>query len=153
MDIRVDDLDPIARQQSVPTSLMCMMQALVDTWQGLSVNPRTCPREKMPRLCTYNAWFARPATIHCRTIFRLALSNKCMQTYIDPDLSVTICLGMWVAGLQCPGPRGLALSTILVSRAMSSIQCLCVRAYKIFVTRNCLDRMLGQWSSACGRLT
>ena len=85
LDIRVDDLDPIAEaafNAYLSDVHDASWQGLVDTWQGLSVNPRTCPRENMPRLCTYNACFARPATIHRRTIFRLALSNKCVQTLL-----------------------------------------------------------------------
>ncbi len=36
----------------------------------------------MPRLCTYNAWFARPAVTHRKVIFRLPLSNKCVQSLL-----------------------------------------------------------------------
>ena len=57
-------------------------RGLAATWQELSVTPRTCPRDNMPRLCTYNAWFARSATVHRKTIFRLALSDKCVQTLL-----------------------------------------------------------------------
>jgi len=48
----------------------------------LSVTPRTSPKDKMPRLCTYNAYFAGPATVHRRTLFRLPLSDKCVQTLL-----------------------------------------------------------------------
>ena len=33
-------------------------------------------------LCTYATWFARPAHIHPRTIFRLPLSAGCVQTLL-----------------------------------------------------------------------
>ena len=85
LDIRVDDLDPIA-DATFKTYLSALHDAtwegLLATWQGLSVNPRTCSSGNKPRLCTYNAWFARPATIHRKVIFRLALSNKCVQGFL-----------------------------------------------------------------------
>jgi len=63
-DIRVDDLDPIA-EATFKSHLSDLRdpdwQGLPATWQNLSVNPRTCPRDDMPRLCTYTAWFARPS--------------------------------------------------------------------------------------------
>ena len=85
LDIRVDDLDPIAEAtfKSYRSDVQdAAWQALLATWQGLSVNPRTCPRDNMPRLCTYNAWFARPAVTHRKVIFRLPLSNKCVQSLL-----------------------------------------------------------------------
>ena len=85
LDIRVDDLDPIAEAtfKSYRSDVHdATWQALLATWQGLSVNPRTCPRDNMPRLCTYNAWFARPAVTHRKVIFRLPLSNKCVQSLL-----------------------------------------------------------------------
>ena len=85
LDIRVDDLDPIAEAtfKSYRSDVHdAAWQALLATWQGLSVNPRTCPRDNMPRLCTYNAWFARPAVTHRKVIFRLPLSNKCVQSLL-----------------------------------------------------------------------
>ena len=36
----------------------------------------------MPRLCIYNAWFARPAITYRKTIFRLVLYNKCVQALL-----------------------------------------------------------------------
>ena len=85
LDIRVDDLDPIA-DANFKSYLSALHDAawegLLATWQGLSVNPRTCPSGNKPRLCTYNAWFARLATIHRNIIFRLALSDKCVQGFL-----------------------------------------------------------------------
>jgi len=82
LTLRVDELDPIA--EVTFNSLMrdhrdVGWQGLTMKWQDLSVNPRTCPRGNMPRLYTYDAWSARPATTHCKTIFKLALSNKSVQ--------------------------------------------------------------------------
>jgi len=85
LDIRVDDLVPIAEAtfKGFLSDLRdAKWQGLLAKWQNLSVNPRTCPRDAMPRLCTYNAWFARPATTHRKTIFRLALSHKCVQALL-----------------------------------------------------------------------
>ena len=38
------------------------------TLQNLPVNPRPCPL-KGAGLCTYNAWSARPAIVHPKTVF------------------------------------------------------------------------------------
>ena len=89
LDIRVDDLDPIAEAtfKSYRNDLHdAAWQGLLATWQGLSVNPRTCPRDNMPRLCTYNAGIARPAAQHRQITFRLALSNKCVQAFLRFEL-------------------------------------------------------------------
>ena len=85
LEIRVDDLDPIA--VATFKSYLCDVhnaawQRRLVTWQGLSVNPRSCLRDNMPRLCTYNARFFRPAAAHRKILFRPALSNKCMQAFL-----------------------------------------------------------------------
>ena len=87
LDIRIDDLDPIAEatfKHCLPDVHDAVLQGLLATWQGLSV--KTCPRDDLPKLCTYNACFARPASTHCTIILRLALSNKCMQGLLRSSL-------------------------------------------------------------------
>ena len=44
-------------------------------WQKLPVNPRACPSEGAGP-CIYNGWVARPASVHPKTIFSLALQTK-----------------------------------------------------------------------------
>ena len=84
-DLRVDDLDTIA-QATFHSRLADLYEAKwrrhVTAWQGLSANPRTCPTGLMPRLCTYNAWFARPAHVHHMAVFRLRLSNRSVQALL-----------------------------------------------------------------------
>jgi len=87
LDIRVDDLDPIA-ESTFSSHFYDLYDAHADwqrlnaSWHDLSVNPRTCLRENKPRLCTYNAWFARPVSIPCKTLFRLAMSNRCVHAIL-----------------------------------------------------------------------
>ena len=75
--LRADDLDPIAE----PTFDMKLTAKYDAVWQDLPSSPRTCPSQGAS-LCTYAAWFARPAHIHPKTIFRLQLSAGCVQTLL-----------------------------------------------------------------------
>ena len=71
--------------------------------------------------------------------------------------AVTICLGMWVAKLQCPGHKDFASSVMLASRAMRTIWCLNVRACSTFEidAAGLFERgyTIGECSSSCGRQT
>ena len=75
--LRADDLDPIA-ECTFDMKLKAKYDAV---WQNLPFSPRTCPSQGAS-LCTYAAWFARPAHIHPKTIFRLPLSAGCVQTLL-----------------------------------------------------------------------
>ena len=80
LDIRVDDLVPIAE---ATFSSDADWQRLIANWRDLYVNPRTCLREKRPRLCTFNACVARPASIHSKTVFRIPLFKiKCVHAIL-----------------------------------------------------------------------
>ena len=126
-------------------------------WQDLSVNPRTCPCDTMPRLCTYNGLFARPATAHRKTNFRLALSNRsprCVQALFRFRMgchNLPVC----AAGLTCHGHKDFDHFAKLDHRVMNITLCLSVRACSTFVigTLACLNNMRGQWFNSCGRLT
>ena len=80
------------------------------------------------------------------------------QTSVCEDCSglgwaVIICLGMWVAGLKCPGLRGFAMFVMLASQAMHTTLSWNVEACSTFV-RDCLgslDNMLRQCFGSCGR--
>ena len=75
--LRADDLDPI-----VECTFDMKLKAKYDAvWKNLPSSPRTCPSQGAS-LCTYAAWFARPAHIHPKTIFRLPLSAGCVQTLL-----------------------------------------------------------------------
>ena len=79
LDIRVDGLDPVA-EASFDSFERVIHEA---KWQSRGPhNPRTCPSGNEPRLSTYTAWFARPATTYYRTLFtipgRLPLPPKCV---------------------------------------------------------------------------
>jgi len=52
-------------------------------WQCIPDNPWTCSSDQVPRKCTCTAWAAGPATSHRMTIFRLALSHKCVQALLS----------------------------------------------------------------------
>ena len=47
-------------------------------WQHLDYCPRTCPSNKS-RLCTYNAWCARPASCRRKSYVYLPLSAMCLR--------------------------------------------------------------------------
>jgi len=68
---------------SVQMTSTQLLPPLLTTCSGknLSVNPRTCPSEGAS-LFLYTPWFARPASVHPKTIFRLALSNRCVQALL-----------------------------------------------------------------------
>ena len=75
--IRADDLDLV-----VEHTLDIKLKAKYDAvWQDLPFSPRTCPSQGAS-LCTYGAWFARPAHIHPKAIFRLPLSAGCVQALL-----------------------------------------------------------------------
>ena len=75
--LRADDLDPVA-ECTFDMKLKAKYDAV---WQNLPSSPRTCPSQGAS-FCTYAAWFARPAHIHPKTIFRLQLSAGCVQTLL-----------------------------------------------------------------------
>ncbi len=75
--IRADDLDLVV-EHTLDIKLKAKYDAI---WQDLPFSPRTCPSQGAS-LCTYGAWFARPAHIHPKAIFRLPLSAGCVQTLL-----------------------------------------------------------------------
>ncbi len=94
-DIRVDDLDSIAEatfKSHLSDPRDPDWQGLPATWQNLSVNPRTCPRDDMPRLCTYTAWFARPSRCDSHSLFERGLA-QCI--YICQGLELKRSLYGW----------------------------------------------------------
>jgi len=145
--LRVDDLDPIA-EATFKTYLFDVRDANwqrpAACWQELSITPRTCPGVSMPRLCTCNAWFARPATLHCRYSSGWHFQTCVCRLCLNSNWAVTTCLGMWAAGLQCLGHRGFALFAMLVSPGMISILSLGAKAWSASVRPIlvCLDNML-----------
>ena len=73
------------------------------SWQSWGPhNPRTCLSGTEPRLRTYNAWVARLATTHDRTLFRLPLLPKCVRLYLVSEWAATICPGMLGAEINFP---------------------------------------------------
>ena len=75
--IRADDLDLVV-EHTLDIKLQAKYNAV---WQDLPFSPRTCPSQGAS-LCTYGAWFARPAHIHPKAIFRLPLSAGCVQALL-----------------------------------------------------------------------
>ena len=75
--IRADDLDLVV-EHTLDIKLKAKYDAI---WQDLPFSPRTCPSQGAS-LCTYGAWFARPAHIHPKAIFRLPMSAGCVQTLL-----------------------------------------------------------------------
>ena len=47
-------------------------------WDGLDVCPRTCP-STLSRCCTYAKWFARPPSVHARSLLDIPVSAACMK--------------------------------------------------------------------------
>ena len=115
------------------------------------MNPRTCPMDNMPRLCTYHAWFARPTTTHRKTIFRLALSNKCVQALLRFRLG---CHNLpRDVGSRTAVPRSQRFCTVChVGQPGDEYhRCLNVRACSISETGTLGCLTIAQRFSSCGR--
>jgi len=112
LDIRVDDLDPIAEatfSSHLRDSCDADWQRLIANWQDLYVNPRTPPPSK---LCTY---LTRPIGIHSETIFRLALLHRCIKAILKfktgcHNLPRDMGRRTEVSSLEILGHRGFAHS-------------------------------------------
>lgn len=106
--ISVDDLDTIA----VPAfDINPRSKYIRAVWQDLPDSPRTCPSEGAS-LCTYKAWVARPNTAHLRTLFRLAMSNRCVEALLRFRLGIHNL--PWIVGrMQSVGHRGRAHCAIV----------------------------------------
>ena len=66
---------------------------------------------------------------HTASLFSGCLRQTSVcKLYSGSGWAVTICLGTWVAEVQCPGHKDCATSAMLANLAMSVISCLNVKA-------------------------
>ena len=117
-------------------------------------SPRTCPSQDAS-LCTYDAWFARPDSVHPKAILRLALSDRCVEALLR--------FRMGSHNLPCAVGRmqGVAraqrICTLCDSAQPGDEQHLVFSAqhcrHSGTSIRVCLGSMQLQWSSSYGRKT
>ena len=74
LSIRVDAMDVI----DITALRQHILQQRDSIWDDLDICPRTCP-SKLSRCCTYVRWFARPPSVHARSLLDVPVSAACMK--------------------------------------------------------------------------
>ena len=122
-------------------------------WQDLPSSPGTCPSQGAS-LCTYAAWFARPAHIQPKNIFRLPLSAGCVQTLLRIRMGCHKLL--WDLGRRQGIGRLHRVCTLCAGDNLGDEQHVSLDAQgcKIFVTniRGCLESMQLPCFNTCGKM-
>ena len=145
----------ISATDMVYVDVQCFRQVFVGkvnaVWQDLDYCPRTCPSHKA-RLCTYQAWCARPDSCRKSLIFTCHCLPRVSGRCSGLGWVVMACLAMLVHGQESLVLTGCADFAGLAQWVMRNISFLSVRISKILGTniQDCLG--FQPWCNPSGRM-